>query len=374
VDNTAGIPLSITSAKARYWNSGSGLDADDELYFQFYDYDAVDWITISTYNSGSPIPTSEQEFNFVSFLTNYFEAAANKTLWVNALAFRWYHAVSKAQSSVVISTQGVEVVIEYLGSPSDPGTDNLIALFKCNDPNTSSVIADSSATNNDGQYQADTTPTNADAVSGLFTNSTGAIDFDYADEDVIRVPSHASYNTGTKLSGAIWAIFDSFDEAGEGLMSKAGAAVDERGWIFNLSVGVTDHWKLRLAVSSNGTDMETCTTVDFVIELSTLYHLAFAYNAGEIYLFVNGVRVSTVNSGTIPTSLYYNADVNLLIGARLDNSPPSNNIDGRLDTAALYNDVLTYEEIVWLYNSGDGREDIGPSSGIQVLRRRRECA
>lgn len=123
VDNTAEIPTDLISVKARYWNSGSSLDADDTLYFQFYDYDTTSWINIFTYNTEYPIPTEETEFEMGGFLKNYYMAAADKILWVNSLAFRWYHDVVKAQSEVVISTQGVEVVIEYTpptGGPRGP--------------------------------------------------------------------------------------------------------------------------------------------------------------------------------------------------------------------------------------------------------------
>ena len=121
VDNTEQIPTSLISVKIRYWNSGAALDADDTLYFQFYDYDAVAWQTIFTYNTGNPLPTSETEFDIGTYLAdNFFASAQDKILWVNSLAFRWYHDVTKAQSAVVISTQGVEVVIEYTPSTGGP--------------------------------------------------------------------------------------------------------------------------------------------------------------------------------------------------------------------------------------------------------------
>ena len=112
VDDASYTPTGITSVKAIYWNSGGGSLADDTVYFQMYDYEEG-WINLQTFNSSAQLPTSEQEFDYTVSVDGEFDAATNKTTFVNSLVLRWYQAQTKGQDDIVISTQGIEVIYEY---------------------------------------------------------------------------------------------------------------------------------------------------------------------------------------------------------------------------------------------------------------------
>ena len=108
--NTAVTPTSISSFLVRLWNSGVSR-TDDVVKCEVYNNHTEAWEEID--ELAADLPEGETEYDYTTEVQAKFAAAADKTAFINALAFRWYVTVVKAFDGIVLATQGVKCVVEY---------------------------------------------------------------------------------------------------------------------------------------------------------------------------------------------------------------------------------------------------------------------
>lgn len=119
LEDTTNTPTAVNAFKIIYWNSGGPLDDDDVFDLQFYDLDTTSWISL-----GGTIAETETEYVDGANLTAIqakFAIAANKKNWVNAFSIRWFIDVVKGAEGAVISTQGIQMEIEYTAAVGNAG-------------------------------------------------------------------------------------------------------------------------------------------------------------------------------------------------------------------------------------------------------------
>lgn len=104
---------------------------------------------------------------------------------------------------------------------------------------------------------------------------------------------------------------------------------------------------------------ETQVARSFSFSINTWYHVACTYDSsGNCKLYVNGSQIGTLFTGG-PTSL--RTDASTLEFGRIFNS---NNFNGLLDEAIIWNDVRSDAEIAESYNSGNGKIYNGDEAGM----------
>ena len=85
-------PTSFTSFYVRFFDINSD-HSNDTYIMRFYNLDSEGWIDLETFNSGNLLPTSLTTKDYTLTLSTYYAAAANKTSWLNSLAFRLTHTI-----------------------------------------------------------------------------------------------------------------------------------------------------------------------------------------------------------------------------------------------------------------------------------------
>ena len=96
-----------------------------------------------------------------------------------------------------------------------------------------------------------------------------------------------------------------------------------------------------------------------VLTTERWYHVAYTFDGDykQQFLYLDGVRVA---SGAGNKSIGYDAQ-SLLLGRDSENGAPRFFLNGSLDESAIYNRVLSGEEIVSIYNAGPaGKSIAGP--------------
>jgi len=122
LEDTTNTPTAVNHFKVIYWNSGSPI-ADDTFSLQVYNNHTTAWEEL-----GTDLQKSETEYNdtYLAAIQAKFAAAADKAAFVNNLAVRWAIVLTKRADGVQISTQGIEMEIEYTAPTGFPHSQCLI--------------------------------------------------------------------------------------------------------------------------------------------------------------------------------------------------------------------------------------------------------
>lgn len=161
-----------------------------------------------------------------------------------------------------------------------------------------------------------------------------------------RADSTATSITGD-LSISTWWNYNSDLDAG--LVSKWGtAAAANRS--FSLMKDATSHL-ISFRISSTG-GSPTTVSWSHTPSNGTWYHYVLTYTASThtAELWINGVSQGTQDA--VKTSIY-DGNQNISIGDEIDDGADTQ--DGKVDTTAIWNVVLTSADVAYLYNSGTGR-------------------
>ena len=73
------------------------------------------------------------------------------------------------------------------------------------------------------------------------------------------------------------------------------------------------------------------------------YHVAATYDGTDIFIYINGQLDSTITSGTVPASLFYDEYTEFNLGSLYNST--SERLNGKLAHAAVYYEALTKEQI-----------------------------
>ena len=112
---------------------------------------------------------------------------------------------------------------------------------------------------------------------------------------------------------------------------------------------------------TDGTPKASKTTARTCLSTGSWQMVAFTFDGSEseCIIYYNGARKASTWSATAPTTINSEATVPLTVGCDLSAGSAQNFFDGKFDCLAIYDDVLTPEEILYIYNSGNGNEGLG---------------
>lgn len=218
--------------------------------------------------------------------------------------------------------------------PSAPGYGNCVGLWRMNDNAANKTVKDSSRKDNDGQAEQNTEDLHATG------KIDGALDFN-GSLDFITVGYDPSLDFGTgDFSIEIWFNTDvAANRQTYGLLGKGDINL---GWYIKLKGFAGGIGKIIYGVR----ELSETGTIEMGIE--TWYQVILVRSSGTVTLYVNNVEDnSKVLAGDVDDS------EPLIIGRK-----SSDYFNGRIDAVILFNRALSAEEIAYLWNGGNGVEDL----------------
>ncbi len=213
------------------------------------------------------------------------------------------------------------------------------------DENTGQITNDSSGNNLSGVL-GDTSSVGTDDPAWTNTKNGSGLNFDGIN-DHVTIEDNDLLTPSNDMTAAIWFKLDQ-------LPSVKGVA----DYLFHKLNNASPYVSYRCMISSISSDdiicyycntSDTVYTVSYTPALSvnTWYHLEFVRSGSNLYLYVNGSRItgSTDVSGNIK-----NSDQSLYFGGNV--SANLNWLGGQLDNFVLYDYARTPAQIAWDYNRG----------------------
>ena len=158
-----------------------------------------------------------------------------------------------------------------------------------------------------------------------------------------------------------WVRLDDIPTDNEGIVSKYVGSGNQRS--FNLYVdGKNDDGTLAMIISPDGTySNATELRDDVALPLDTWLHVVGTYDPGEsMKLYIDGELVAELTAG-IPESIYSSSS-DLWVGCQYALSSPGCHFSGLIDEVAIYDRVLSADEILEHYSAafsvyGDANRD-----------------
>jgi hypothetical protein len=235
-----------------------------------------------------------------------------------------------------------------------------VVWLKLNETTSVYIAQDSSGNNYDGTmyagFPAHWFADDATIASGV-AQCTPGFDYESGNEEFIRIPNKAEFDGLSACSVCAWMRADSDADAPivtfwysntDRLVFRREATGDKpRLWNDINDVGQ--------AISGNVDSWE----------INTWYFIVFTIDTdGSVKIYMNASEVgsSTLSSGNRLTDLTDGWAMHI---GRITNVTPSY-LNGKMDNFMVFDRVLTQPEITWLYNSGDGREQLREISPLLV--------
>ncbi len=217
------------------------------------------------------------------------------------------------------------------GLAKPPNNLGLVGYWPLND-GTGSKAGDASGNGNTG------TITGATWTAGKRGNS---LDFNGTDQHVI-VTASSVLNPSTALTVSAWIKPHAVDAEWGPVVESGGNLNNGTGYYFGYYPGGTT---FVFYVGDGAYDGVTT-----ALPAGQWYYVVGTYSSsGSLYLYVNGVQVST-NSHTVATISY---DSNPFTIAKLDYCcATGHHFDGQIDDVRVYNRALSATEVTALYESG----------------------
>jgi hypothetical protein len=179
--------------------------------------------------------------------------------------------------------------------------------------------------------------------------------FDLADDDSINCGTDTSLNILSDLSISIW-----FKTTSSGLHTLINRDQGSGNRIWNISIS-EQAGQPYIAATFRG-DVDKTVSDQVNVNDGNWHNVIAVYDPSTfIKLYVDGVLEGTDSTG-IPSSLTDASSVPLYIGAYSNFG--SENFDGQLSNASIFNKILTEDEILRVYNGGSPGDlvNLGPTS------------
>lgn len=180
---------------------------------------------------------------------------------------------------------------------------------------------------------------NSDGVFQTFSSNSYSGVFDGAG-DWISIGTIGDLNSASTFSYSTW--FKLSATPSSETLFGGGSSTSNRLWTQVLS-----STQLRIGMGGTIRDLTVSTfnTTDW-------YHLAYAYNAGTVTLYLDGSSVGTLTG--FPTTTNSNSSTNLRLGALTGDSAFNNNtteFQGKMDEVAFFNYELSSSDVSAIYNN-----------------------
>ena len=256
------------------------------------------------------------------------------------------------------ATSNVNALYNNGTPPADVSSTTPDVWWKTNSTNSSVTTLEDFSGNNNDSTTTYTQPVNMVtdnwiAESGISSGMTTA---NLVNSDLTRSIPYSSYSMEfdgtddyidcgpgfqyTNVTVSCWVNFNtlgSFDR-----LLQTGVTGGGIGVLLTLDNSAGGN-KITAGWGDATTDDTVISTSDVVVD--TWYNVTFTRNASGIKIYINGIDVS---GGTSP-GFSYGASNNLELGRKPGGS---NNLDGNLSNVAIFNSVLSEDQIITIYNGG----------------------
>jgi len=229
-------------------------------------------------------------------------------------------------------------------------TSNLVGWWKLNDNEDDSNVVDSSQNTNTGTVVNDETNYSSEQY-----NSSGKIDgcFDFdGTNDYVSVSNDSSLNFGTTTDFSILAWFKTSDDGNAIYLIHKGNLYTNTAY----SIRKTMANKLVFTIADNSGYVEI--TSNDTINDGKWHHIAVTANRdGNATMYIDGsIQTNTKSISGIGDIDHTN---DLFIGT---NKSAGQFWNGSIDDVRIYNKVLSLAEILAIYNSGDGLDELSANA------------
>lgn len=183
--------------------------------------------------------------------------------------------------------------------------------------------------------------TNSGATPNVAGKLGTAYDFDLANSDHITMGDVAAFEIlyDGNFSGSAWINPDTVVGNNQ-IFSKYDVGVSE-GW----QMRIIQNGKINFDIDS-GTDRYQVTTTDIVLSTGSWQFVSFAYSAGDVVIYVDGVSVPiTILEDSLAS--YTNDAGDFNIGGR---DGTNEFFDGLIDEVSIFNEALTTVQFLEMYS------------------------
>lgn len=241
-----------------------------------------------------------------------------------------------------------KVIISDNNSPPNDLINHCVAHYKMNDNAPNTTVIDSMK-NSDGTAQQNTEDLHTD--SGNPPNLNGALSFN-GTSDYISVVGVSDWFT-SDFSCACWIKTNDGQKDPPNIIFHQG----EEGPSDTISFIITGNGKLQIIYNVSLVSLSLLTDVLFADGVSDWHFIVLTCKqvGDDVYaeIFFDGISVKS-GTKTEMTMALYNTGEPLLLGALV---VLNEYLDGTFDNTMFFNKALLQEDVDFLYNGGNGRED-----------------
>ena len=182
--------------------------------------------------------------------------------------------------------------------------------------------------------------------AGLNPNFHNALDFVASESDYIDFGDITDLDGSAALTLSTWVKpTASGTSSADGIIAKDGAT---RG--FYLATFTSD--KFRFFISTNGTTSDSFNS-NLAYTTNEWYHLAATWDGSNIKLYINGSLDTTQAVSNATGTLSDNSNT-----LRIGNNGGSGYLNGVVSNTAIYNQAISAEDVLYLYNGGTPQTNI----------------
>jgi len=242
----------------------------------------------------------------------------------------------------VMSDQGKEIdsISDQIAQKFRNGNvfvDSLISYYRFDDDESNTDVIDSFGGKN-GTATADTDTMSTTGKLNKALNFDGTETVVVSDDDVFDA---------NNISVAFWMKTSSSDEME--VVRKWESLSDQRSW----AIWIDSSNKVRFRVSTDGDNNAINAKSTTSINDNAWHHIVCTFDGSNVKIYFDGVLEGTDSiSGDL-----FSSTSDIKFG---DSFLVANNFTGDLDDVRIYSKGLSDDEILAIYNSGNGTEDVSP--------------
>jgi hypothetical protein len=196
------------------------------------------------------------------------------------------------------------------------------------------------------QSTAGAQPLGASSGSLITKSGTPVLDF-HGGADFLEIADDPLLNLSTQLSVCCWVKSDLSSLAGFTVfIGKYDFGESEREWYF----GYRSTGEPVLVIGGAGGGSPSTTYAAAPVSVDSWQFLGATYNSGVSKIYINGVEVAKLVTGT-PLTTLNNFATPATIGCNLNSGTPSSFLDGQLNDVMLFNTVLSESDFTKIYNA-----------------------
>ena len=236
----------------------------------------------------------------------------------------------------VLTSVNINGQAAYTGLGNDPWKDTI----GTNDGTEAGTFTRELVTASDANIQIDALGT---AISEPRLN-TQQLNL-FGDGEYSRTPDSASLDVTTTATWEVWGNFYGATATTVAYISKYNAPAGVRSWnVVKSGSALDDRIKMQFGSGIGGAFSGSSE----IIVTDAMACITFVFGAGSLLAYIDGLAVSTTESGAIPASLPVTSQ-DIYIGK--ENEAATTHVDTKIGSAKIYNVALTADEVLTNYNT-----------------------